>query len=125
GDRKIDKEPLIGDPATEAELTAIGDEGVLALVCDSTNVFDPVPAGSAGAVHRGPLDEVKRHHGKRVLVTAFASNVARLQTLGHVAREAGRELCIAGRSLERILAVSQDNGYLQDFPEPVDFDTAM
>src|SRR3546814_4993671 len=65
------------------------------------------------------------HEGKRVLFTTCASNVARLQTLGHVARETGRELCIAGRSLERILAVSQDNGYLQDFPEPVDFGTAM
>src|SRR5690606_16726074 len=125
GDWKIDEEPLIGEPATEEELTAIGDEGVLALVCDSTNVFNPVPSGSEGTVYRGLLDEVKRHTGRRVLVTTFASNVARLQTLGHVARETGRELCIAGRSLERILQVSQDNGYLLDFPEPVDFDTAM
>jgi ribonuclease J len=125
GDWKIDEEPLIGEPATQEELTAIGDEGVLALVCDSTNVFNPVPSGSEGAVYRGLLDEVRRHEGRRVVVTTFASNVARLQTLGHVARETGRELCIAGRSLERILEVSQDNGYLQDFPEPVDFDTAM
>ncbi|HWK41120.1 MAG TPA: ribonuclease J [Croceibacterium sp.] len=125
GDWKIDEEPLIGEPATEEELTAIGDEGVLALVCDSTNVFNPVPSGSEGAVYRGLLDEVKRHSGKRVMVTTFASNVARLQTLGHVARETGRQLCIAGRSLDRILQVSQDNGYLLDFPDPIDFDTAM
>jgi ribonuclease J len=125
GDWKIDEEPLIGEPATEEELSAIGDEGVLALVCDSTNVFNPVPSGSEGAVYRGLLDEVKRHEGRRVLVTTFASNVARLQTLGHVARETGRALCVAGRSLERIIEVSQDNGYLRDFPEPVDFDTAM
>jgi len=125
GDWKIDEEPLIGEPATEDELTEIGNEGVLALVCDSTNVFNPTPSGSEGAVYRGLLDEVKRHTGKRVLVTTFASNVARLQTLGHVARETGRALCIAGRSLERIIEVSQDNGYLRDFPEPVDFDTAM
>ena len=63
--------------------------------------------------------------GKRVLVTTFASNVARLQTLGDVARETGRQLCVAGRSLDRIIEVSQDNGYLLDFPEPVDFDSAM
>jgi ribonuclease J len=125
GDWKIDEEPLIGEPATEEELTEIGDEGVLALVCDSTNVFNPAPSGSEGAVYRGLLDEVKRHEGRRVLVTTFASNVARLQTLGHVARETGRALCVAGRSLERIIEVSQDNGYLRDFPEPVDFDTAM
>ena len=65
------------------------------------------------------------HAGKRVLVTTFASNVARLQTLGRVAKQTGRELCVAGRSLDRIIAVAQDNGYLQDFPDPVDFDTAM
>lgn len=125
GDWKIDEEPLIGEPATEDELTAIGDEGVLALVCDSTNVFNPAPSGSEGTVYRGLLDEVKRHAGKRVMVTTFASNVARLQTLGHVAKETGRQLCVAGRSLDRILQVSQDNGYLLDFPEPIDFDTAM
>ena len=125
GDWKIDEEPLIGEPATDEELTAIGDEGVLALVCDSTNVFNPAPSGSEGAVYRGLLEEVRRHRGKRVLVTTFASNVARLQTLGHVAKETGRELCIAGRSLERIIDVAQDNGYLRDVPEPVDFDTAM
>jgi len=125
GDWKLDEEPIIGEPTTQEELRAIGDDGVLALVCDSTNVFNPNPSGSEGAVHRGLMEEVARHSGKRVLVTTFASNVARLQTLGEVARETGRQVCIAGRSLDRILAVAQDNGYLQDFPEVVDFDTAM
>ena len=125
GDWKLDEEPLVGEPATEEELTELGDEGILALVCDSTNVFNPVPSGSEGAVYRGLLDEVRRHKGKRVLVTTFASNVARLQTLGHVATETGRRLCVAGRSLDRIIEVAQNNGYLQDFPETVDFDTAM
>lgn len=125
GDWKLDEDPIIGEPTTEEELIAIGDEGVLALVCDSTNVFNPAASGSEGAVHRGLLEEVRRHAGKRVLVTTFASNVARLQTLGDVARETGRQLCIAGRSLDRIIAVAQDNGYLADFPPPVDFDTAM
>ena len=125
GDWKLDEDPIIGEPTTEQELTEIGDEGVLALVCDSTNVFNPAPSGSEGAVHKGLLEEAQRHAGKRVLVTTFASNVARLQTLGDVARETGRQICVAGRSLDRIIEVSQDNGYLLDFPEPVDFDTAM
>lgn len=125
GDWKLDEEPIIGEPATEADLRAISEEGVLALVCDSTNVFNPNPSGSEGAVHQALMEEVARHAGKRVVVTTFASNVARLQTLGEVARETGRQICVAGRSLDRIIAVAQDNGYLADFPKPVDFDTAM
>ena len=125
GDWKLDEEPLIGVPATEEELMQMGDEGVLALVCDSTNVFNPESSGSEGEVYRGLLEEVHSHAGKRVLVTTFASNVARLQTLGRIAHQTGRELCVAGRSLDRIIEVAQDNGYLQDFPKTVDFDTAM
>ena len=125
GDWKLDEEPIIGEPTSEQALRAIGDEGVHALVCDSTNVFNPEPSGSEGAVHRGLMEEVSKHAGKRVLVTTFASNVARLQTLGDVARETGRKLCVAGRSLDRIIEVAQDNGYLADFPKPVDFKTAM
>lgn len=125
GDWKLDEEPIIGEPTTEEELRAIGEEGVLALVCDSTNVFNPNPSGSEGAVHRALMEEVANHTGRRVLVTTFASNVARLQTLGEVARETGRQLCVAGRSLDRIIEVAQDNGYLQDFPDTVGFDTAM
>jgi ribonuclease J len=125
GDWKLDDEPLVGVPATGEELTAIGDQGVLALVCDSTNVFNSASSGSEGAVYRGLLEELRRHDGKRVVVTTFASNVARLQTLGRIAGETGRRVCVAGRSLDRILEVARNNGYLQDFPETVDFDTAM
>ncbi len=125
GDWKLDEEPIIGEPTTEEELRAMGDEGIHTLVCDSTNVFNPNPSGSEGAVYRGLMDEVAKHSGKRVMVTTFASNVARLQTLGDVARETGRQLCVAGRSLDRIIEVAQDNGYLEDFPETVDWDTAM
>jgi ribonuclease J len=125
GDWKLDEEPLVGEPATEEELTALGDEGILALVCDSTNVFNPVPSGSEGAVYRGLLEEVRKWSGRRVMVTTFASNVARLQTLGHVAEETGRQLCVAGRSLDRIIEVAKANGYLEHFPPVIDFDTAM
>ncbi|WP_232493419.1 ribonuclease J [Novosphingobium kaempferiae] len=125
GDWKLDDEPQIGTPATQAELTAIGDEGVLALVCDSTNVFNPEASGSEGEVYRGLLEEVKKHNGRRVLVTTFASNVARLQTLGDVAKKTGRQLCVAGRSLDRIIQTGQSCGYLKDLPDLVDPDTAM
>lgn len=125
GDWKLDDEPQIGTPTTAEELTVIGDEGVLALVCDSTNAFNPEASGSEGEVYRGLLEEVYKHKGKRVVVTTFASNVARLQTLGEVARATGRKLCVAGRSLDRIIAVGKASGYLEHLPEPVDFDTAM
>lgn len=125
GDWKLDDEPLIGTPTTAEELTAIGDTGVLALVCDSTNVFNPEASGSEGAVYRGLLEEVGRHKGRRVLVTTFASNVARLQTLGNVAKATGRRLCVAGRSLDRIIGAGQASGYLKDLPETVDSTTAM
>lgn len=125
GDWKLDEDPIVGEPTTEEELIELGDEGILALVCDSTNVFNPAASGSEGAVYQGLMDEVKRHTGKRVLVTTFASNVARLHTLGEVAKATGRQLCVAGRSLDRIIDVAQDNGYLEDLPPLVDFDTAM
>ncbi len=125
GDWKLDEEPLIGEPATEEELTQLGDEGILAMVCDSTNVFNPEASGSESGVYTGLLEEVRKHKGKRVLVTTFASNVARLQTLGEVAKATKRQLCVAGRSLDRIIEVAKDTGYLGSFPDTVDFTRAM
>jgi ribonuclease J len=125
GDWKLDDEPQIGQPTTAEELCEIGDGGVLALVCDSTNVFNPESSGSEGEVYRGLLEEVARHRGRRIVVTTFASNVARLQTLGEVARATGRRLCVAGRSLDRMIATGKASGYLGHLPEVVDFDTAM
>ena len=124
GDWKLDDTPQLGDPSTEAELRAIGDAGVLALVCDSTNVFQEASSGSELGVRKG-LDDVVAAADCRVLVTTFASNAARLKTLGHVARDTGRRVCIAGRSLDRILKVAKSVGYLTDFPETIDFDEAM
>jgi ribonuclease J len=125
GDWKLDEEPLIGQPATPDELRRIGDEGVLALVCDSTNVFNPEPSGSEGDVARGLAEEVARHKGKRVLVTTFASNVARLHTLGQVAKQTNRQLCVSGRSLDRIIASAKACGYLDKLPDLIDVDRAM
>src|SRR6476646_4323837 len=124
GDWKIDETPVIAAAPDTDILTEIGDRGVLALVCDSTNVFQDRPSGSEESVHEGLLAQTMMANG-RVLVTTFASNAARLQTIGRVASEAGRKVCIAGRSLERILRVAQATGYLRDFPPPVSFDEAM
>ncbi|APL94379.1 ribonuclease J [Sphingobium indicum] len=124
GDWKLDETPLLGQPSTPEELTAIGDEGVLALVCDSTNVFNPEASGSEGDVREGLMSTIKGAKG-RVLVTTFASNAARLQTLGEVANAVGRKLCVAGRSLDRIISTARTAGYLRDFPPTVDWDDAM
>ena len=124
GDWKIDETPVLGEPSSHEALKQVGDKGVLALVCDSTNVFQDSPSGSESGVHEGLRNEVGRARG-RVVVTTFASNAARLQTIGRVANETGRRVCMAGRSLDRIVRVAKATGYLEDFPETVDFDTAM
>jgi ribonuclease J len=124
GDWKLDEFPQLGDPADAAALTRVGDEGILALVCDSTNVFQEEASGSEQEVREG-LDRVIGEAEGRVLVTTFASNAARLSTLGKVAEDTGRRVCVAGRSLDRILRVAKSVGYLTDFPETVDFETAM
>ena len=87
-------------------------------------MFNPEASGSEADVRKG-LDEVVAGAKGRVLVTTFASNAARLQTLGEVARDTGRELCVAGRSLDRIIRVAKATGYLRDFPELIDFEKAM
>ncbi len=124
GDWKLDDEPMLGIPSTPDELTAVGDEGILAMVCDSTNVFNNEASGSEGDVYRN-LIRVVDELDNRVLVTTFASNAARLQTLGEVAKHSGRQLCVAGRSLDRMIENCRENGYLKDFPPTVSFDEAM
>ena len=124
GDWKIDPTPVIGTPASPEQLTAIGDAGIDVLVCDSTNVFNTDASGSEASVRRGLAETVGKARG-RVLVTSFASNAARLHTLGEVARETGRKLCVTGRSLDRILKVARATGYLTDFPDTIDPETAM
>jgi len=125
GDWKLDdSDAVLGKPSTPAQLAAIGDEGVLALVCDSTNVFNPEPSGTESSVREGLISAVKKAKG-RVVVTTFASNAARLQTLGEVAKATKRRICVTGRSLDRILTVGRATGYLKNFPEPIDPDAAM
>lgn len=124
GDWKLDADPVLGEPASAAALTAIGDAGVLALVCDSTNAFNDGESGTEGSVRDGLMAAVATAQG-RIVVTSFASNLARMKTLGQVAKANNRKLCIAGRSLDRMLQAARENGYLGDLPPLVDFDTAM
>lgn len=124
GDWKLDAAPVIGTPASPEQLTAIGDRGIDVLVCDSTNVFNAEASGSEGTVQTGLLEAISAARG-RVVVTTFASNAARLHTLGQVAVETGRALCVAGRSLDRIIKVARACGYLKDFPDTVSPEEAM
>jgi ribonuclease J len=124
GDWKLDEEPVLGQAQDVAELKAIGDEGVLALVCDSTNAFNEASSGTEGSVRADLLKCVGAAKG-RVLITSFASNAARLKTLQEVAKATKRQLCVAGRSLDRIVKAAQANGMLRDFPQPMDFEVAM
>jgi ribonuclease J len=119
GDWKLDEEPVIGTPSTADELTTIGNEGVLAMVCDSTNAFNATESGSEGSVKADLIKSVNAAK-QRVVITTFASNAARLQTLGEVALATNRRLCVAGRSLHRIITSAQTNGYLKNFPQLVD-----
>jgi len=124
GDWKLDDQPQLGTPASAAELSAIGDAGVLAMIGDSTNVFNEEASGSEESVRIGLGEVVAAHTTGRVLVTTFASNAARLATLGQVAIDTGRQLCLVGRSMERILAVARSTGYLKDLPPLLSFEQA-
>ncbi len=124
GDWKLDDDQVLGESATAEQMKAIGDKGILALVCDSTNAFNNEASGTEGSVRDGLMKAVAAAKG-RVIVTSFASNAARLATLGQVAKATGRTLTVAGRSLDRIIGAARQNGYLKDFPETVDFESAM
>lgn len=123
GDWKIDPDPLIGEIADEAAVRAMAEEGVLAMVCDSTNVFVEGTAGSEADV-RVKLTEVIASCTGRVAVTAFASNVARVETTLQAARATGRTPCLVGRSMHRITAAAQSVGLLQNVPQTIDEEEA-
>jgi ribonuclease J len=115
GDWKLDPDPLIGEPVDEAALRRLGDEGVLAMVCDSTNALRPGASGSEAAL-RLSLTELIGRYDARVAVACFASNVARLETIAHAAAVHGRDVALVGRSLWRIDRAARENGYLADLP---------
>lgn len=116
GDWKLDPTPLIGPPTDEAAFRALGEEGVLAMVCDSTNALVDGHSGSEGDVRRG-LSEVIRPLRGRVAVTCFASNVARVESVALAARDAGRSVALVGRSLRNLEVAAREAGYLRRLPE--------
>ena len=115
GDWKIDPEPLLGEVTDEAMLRRIGDEGALAMVCDSTNVFVDGEAGSEATV-RANLEKLVKVGKGRVAVTCFASNLARVESAALAAVAAGRHPVLSGRALQRMVEAAQECGYLLDFP---------
>jgi ribonuclease J len=115
GDWKLDPDPLIGPTADESALRRVGDEGVLALIGDSTNALRPGASGSEADLRRSLIDLIGRYDA-RVAVACFASNVARLETIARAAAVHGREVALVGRSLWRIDKAARENGYLADLP---------
>jgi ribonuclease J len=119
GDWKFDSNPVIGEVNDEQLLADYGNRGVLAVVGDSTNVFNTDPPISESKLKESLTDLVASCK-KMLIVTTFASNVGRLETLIKAGHRAGRKVALSGRSLKRILAAAQETGYLQDIPELVD-----
>ncbi|MEL6317006.1 MAG: ribonuclease J [Pseudomonadota bacterium] len=118
GDFKFDAEPLIGPPPDEASLKALGDEGLLCLACDSTNVLEPGEAGSEASVRPG-IEALIREASGAVAATCFASNVARLRTVAQIGRDNGRSVVVAGRAMRRMIDAALETRAIPDFPETV------
>src|SRR5436305_182765 len=115
GDWKIDAAPGVGPPTDAARLQALGDEGVLALICDSTNVVREGESPSEADVAR-TLQELVGQAKGRVIITTFASNVARLRAAALAGLAAGRQVLVMGRAMERVIAVARECGYLDGLP---------
>ena len=119
GDWKIDPNPLIGNKIDEEKLKKIGSSGVSAMICDSTNIFSPGRAGSESDV-RDSLLRIMEVKTKRILVTSFASNVARMESIFYCAKKTGRSICLVGRSMHRIYKAARKCGYLKGLIEPLE-----
>ena len=115
GDWKLDPDPLVGPRTDEAAFAALGEEGVLAMVCDSTNAMVEGHSGSEADVRRNLTALIRGLKG-RVAVTGFASNVARMESIALAGRAAGRQVALFGRSLRNIEAAARDCGYLKSVP---------
>ena len=119
GDWKIDPNPLIGSQIDEKKLKSIGESGVSAMICDSTNIFSPGRAGSESDV-RDSLLKIMEIKTNRILVTSFASNVARMESIFYCAKKMERNICLVGRSMQRIYKAARKCGYLKGLIEPLD-----
>ncbi len=114
GDWKIDEAPQIGEPVDAAALTALGDEGVLAMICDSTNVFSPGYAGSEDGVRTELVKLIAEYDGRGVAVASFASNIARLESVMMAGKVNNRSVCLVGRSMQRMTAAAKSVGMLSE-----------
>ena len=119
GDWKCDPDPLIGESIDASKLKKIGNEGVLAMICDSTNVFSAGRAGSELDVRKNLLKIMDRIK-KRIIVTSFASNVARMESIFYCAEKTGRNISLVGRSMHRMFKAAKQCGYLKEVIDPID-----
>ena len=119
GDWKIDPNPLIGGTIDEKKLKEIGEKGVASMICDSTNIFNPGRAGSESDV-RNSLLKIMEIKTQRILVTSFASNVARMESIFYCAKKTGRSICLVGRSMNRIYKAAKKCGYLKGLLKPLE-----
>ena len=119
GDWKVDPNPLIGREINSKRLKEIGQAGVLAMICDSTNVFSIGKSGSELDVRKSLLNIMSRLK-KKIIVTSFASNVARMESIFYCAEKIGRQISLVGRSMHRIYKAAKKCGYLNDIIEPID-----
>ncbi len=116
GDWKLDPTPLLGPPSDEAALAALGERGVLAMICDSTNAMVEGHSGSESDVRRSLTALIRGIKRGRVAVTCFASNVARMESIAYAAQQAGRSTALVGRSLRNMDAAARECGYLKGLP---------
>ena len=119
GDWKVDPNPLIGNKIDQTKLKEIGNKGVLAMICDSTNVLSQGRAGSEADV-RTNLLKLMSNLKKRIIVTSFASNVARMETIFYCAEKTKRQISLVGRSMHRIYKAAKQCGYLKNVISPID-----
>ena len=119
GDWKCDPDPLIGENINSKRLKEIGKEGVITMICDSTNVFSAGRAGSELDVRKNMLKVTERLN-KKIIITSFASNVARMETAFYCAEKIGRQIALVGRSMHRIYKAARQCGYLNNVIEPMD-----
>ena len=120
GDWKLDPKPLIGNAIDEKKIIEIQKEGILAMVCDSTNVFNTIPSGSENDVRNNFKKIFSEHVSGKIIVTCFASNIARLETIATIAKQFDRSCVLVGRSLKRMYESALENNYLNNIPEFLD-----
>lgn len=123
GDFKVDANPQVGEPFSPEAIMDVSKDGVLALVCDSTNVFSKSPGRSESELV-GPITELLRSQPGMVVATTFASNVARLRTLALAGKAADRSIVVIGRAMHKMIGTARKVGLLTDFPDIVDVNDA-